>query len=102
MNNPELLVVSVLRALIEVALLSLIGQGVLALLAGRGRATNPVYRMFQVVTRPAIRAVRFLMPPSIGDRHLPMLTFLLLFGFWIFLAYVKRIICEMNPLNCLG
>lgn len=92
MANPELLVISVMRALIEVALLTLLGQGALAFLAGGGRATNPVYRLFQVITRPAIKTARFITPRLISDKHLPMLTFFLLFGLWVFLAYVKRII----------
>ena len=102
MANPELLIISILRALTEVALLTLFGQGLLALLAGSRRATNPVYRVFQVVTGPVIRAVRFITPKLVIDRHIPVVTFFLLFWLWIFLAYVKRIICAANELNCLG
>ena len=50
MANPELLIISILRALTEVALLTLLGQGLLALLAGGRRETNPVYRVFKVIT----------------------------------------------------
>ncbi|MDD5176704.1 MAG: hypothetical protein PHQ05_09810 [Sterolibacterium sp.] len=92
MANSEFLIISLLRALIEVALLALLGQGVLASLAGVGRATNPVYRLFQVITGPAIKAVRFITPRQIIDKHVPLLAFFLLFWLWIFLAYVKRII----------
>ena len=90
MANPALLVISVMRALIEVALLTLLGQGVLALLAGSGRATNPVYQLFQVITRPAIKMVRFITPRLVDDKRLPMLTFFVLFALWMLLAYVKR------------
>lgn len=102
MANPELLILSILRALTEVALLTLLGQGLLAVLAGSRRATNPVYQLFDVITRPAIKAVRFITPKLIIDRHIPLVTFFLLFWLWIFLAYVKRIICAANQLNCLG
>lgn len=102
MANPELLIISILRALTEVALLTLFGQGLLALLAGSRRATNPVYRVFQVITEPVIRAVRFITPRLVIDRHIPIVSFFLLFWMWIFLAYVKRIVCEANGLNCLG
>ncbi|MCX7177117.1 MAG: hypothetical protein NT159_25000 [Proteobacteria bacterium] len=102
MATPEILVISILRVLTEVALLTLLGQGLLALLAGGRRATNPVYQLFDVITRPAIKAVRFITPKLIIDRHLPFLTFFLLFWLWIFLAYLKRMICEMNGLSCLG
>ena len=102
MANPELLILSILRALTEVALLPLLRQGLLALLAGSRRATNPVYQLFDVITRPAIKAVRFITPKLIIDRHIPLVTFFLLFWLWIFLAYVKRIICAANQLNCLA
>lgn len=102
MANPELLIISILRALTEVALLTLLGQGLLAVLAGSRRATNPVYQLFDVITRPAIKAVRFITPKLIIDRHIPLVTFFLLFWLWIFLAYVKRSLCAANQLNCLG
>ena len=101
MSNPEFFILSLLRALIEVALLTLLGQGVLGLLAGSARATNPVYRLFQVITRPAINAVRFVTLHLVGERYLHALAFVLLFGLWMFLAYLKRMICEANGLSCL-
>ncbi len=54
MSNLDLFIVSLLRALVEVALLALLGQGVLALLAGSRRHTNFVYRLFIVITGPVI------------------------------------------------
>ncbi|MCX7171050.1 MAG: hypothetical protein NTY41_12395 [Proteobacteria bacterium] len=97
-----LFLVSLLRTLVEVALLTLAGQGILALLAGSRRAGNPVYQLFQVVVSPVIRAARWVMPKRILDRHLPVIAFFVLFWLWIFLAYVKRSICEPGRLSCLG
>lgn len=102
MANPELLILSILRALTEVALLSLLGQGLVGFLAGAKRATNPVYMLFDIITRPVVKIVRFATPKVIIDRHVPYVTFFLLFWLWILLAYVKRIICEVNGLNCLA
>jgi hypothetical protein len=62
MNHPDLFLVSIVRTLVEVALLSLLGQGAVGLLAGARRASNPIYRLFQVVTRPVIRLTRWLAP----------------------------------------
>ena len=90
MSSPEILVISVLRALTEVAMLTLIGQGLLALLAGARRATNPVYQVFQIVTRPVIRAVRVISPPQILDKHLPFVAFFVLFWVWIGLAWLRQ------------
>jgi len=102
MANPELLILSILRALTEVAMLSLLGQGLVAFLAGSRRATNPVYQLFNVITRPVVKAVRFVTPRIVIDRHVPFVTFFLLFWLWILLAYVKRIICVANELSCLA
>ena len=98
MSHPDLFIVSTLRALVEVALLSLLGQGVVGLLAGARRTSNPIYRLFQIVTRPAIRLTRRLTPTLIVDRHLPFVACFLMFWLWILLAYAKRVLCQWNGL----
>jgi len=100
MQHPELLVLVILRTLTEVALLTLLGQGLLALLAGARRQTNPVYRLFQVVTGPVIAIVRKVSPPQVMDKHLPVVAFFVMFWLWIGLAYLKRAYCEANLLQC--
>lgn len=94
MVNPDLLFLSILRALVEVALLTLLGQGVVGLLAGASRGGNPIYQLFAVVTRPVIRAVRWVTPRPILDRHVPFVAFFLLFWLWIFLAWAKRLLAS--------
>jgi uncharacterized protein YggT (Ycf19 family) len=90
MSNPDLLILSILRALVEVAMLALLGQGAVALLAGARRQSNPIYQLFAIVTRPVIRAVRFITPKPIIDKHVPFVAFFLLFWLWIFLAWAKQ------------
>lgn len=90
MTNSVLFLLSALRALIEVALLALLGQGAVALLAGARRQANPVYRLFAIVTRPALRLARLIAPKAVIDKHLPLVAFFLLFWLWIFLAWAKR------------
>jgi len=85
-----LLLVSILRACVELAGFALLGQAILALLAGPKRAANPIYRLFQIVAGPPIRIVRWLLPSLVRDRHLYWITFLLLFCLWIALAWLKR------------
>ena len=63
MASPELFIVSVLKALVEVAALSLLAQGVVAVLSGKSRQQNFVYQLFQVVTAPIIKLVRVITPP---------------------------------------
>jgi uncharacterized protein YggT (Ycf19 family) len=100
MTHPELFVIGILRAVVEVAMLFLIGQGVLALLAGSRRASNPVYQLFVVVTNPVVKIVRKISPPQIIDRHLPFVAFFVLFWLWIGLAWLRQTYCEAHLLQC--
>ena len=100
MTHFDLFVVSVLRALVEVALLALLGQGLLALLAGGRRHNNFVYRLFLVITQPVIRFARWMTPKVILDKHLPFVAFFLMFWLWILLAWVKRELCVLHGLAC--
>lgn len=98
--QPDLLVVSVLRVLVEVAGFALLGQGVLALLAGKHRHDNLFYKILQTITAPVVKAVRFITPRFIIDAHVPMVTFFLLFWLWIALAFAKRHLCGLHGLAC--
>ncbi len=90
-NPPELFILGVARALVEVSLLFLLGQGLLALLAGSRRHDNTIYQLFLLLTSPVLKIVRKLSPPQIIDRHLPFVAFFLLFWLWIALAYAKTL-----------
>jgi hypothetical protein len=96
----EILVVSLLRGLVEVAGFALLGQALLALLAGKHRHHNVVYKGLQIVTAPVTGAVRRLAPRVILDAHIPMLSFFLLFWLWFGLAVLKRYLCTLNGLTC--
>ena len=100
MSHPELLVLGVLRALVEISMLFLLGQGLLALLAGSRRDSNVVYKIFVIVTRPVLKMVRVIVPPQIIDKHVPFVAFFLLFWLWIGLAYLKKMYCDANLLQC--
>ncbi len=89
----DLLVVSLLRVLVEVAGFALLGRGALALLAGKSRHENLFYKILVTITQPAVNAVRSITPRFIIDAHVPMLTFFLLFWLWIMLALAKRYLC---------
>jgi len=100
MVATELFVLSVARAVVELAGLFLLGQGALYLLAGGAREKNSIYRFFQIVTRPVVRLARLITPRVIVDRHVPVVAFFLLFWIWILFAYAKRLICVANGLIC--
>lgn len=86
----ELYLISIVRALVEVAGLALLGQGLLAVLAGKYRQQNIFYKIFQIITAPVVRAVRFISPRVILDAHIPFVTFFLLVWLWIGLAAAKQ------------
>jgi hypothetical protein len=100
MSHPELLILGVLRALVEVSMLFLLGQGLLALLAGSRRHDNTMYKLFVIVTAPVLKAMRKVTPRQIIDKHVPFIAFAVLFWLWIALAYLKKLYCDVNLLQC--
>ena len=84
-----LTVVIILKALTEIAGLALLGQGVLFVLAGAGREQNLFYKVLRTVTAPIIRAVRFITPGFVPDRHIGMAAFFLVAGLWLALTVLK-------------
>ena len=84
----------VLRTLIEVAGLALLGQGVLFLLAGANREQNVFYRVLTTLTKPVWRAVRFITPRFVVDRHIGFLAFLLLLTGWYWLVTAQAKECR--------
>jgi len=81
------------KLLAEIALLALAGQWVVGLLAGAGRDGNPFYRMLQLLGRPWVKAARWISPPVVLERHLPLVAFLLLVLIWVAAAITKIRIC---------
>jgi ABC-type uncharacterized transport system permease subunit len=81
-----LMLIVVLRTLAEVAGLALVGQGILFLLAGASREQNVFYRVLKTLTMPVWRAVRFITPRFVVDRHIGFLAFLLLAVGWFLLV----------------
>lgn len=72
----------------------------LGIFAGKSRGQNAIYRLMQTVASPAVKTVRMLTPRFVIDKHIPYLTFFVLFWLWIGLAAAKRYICVSQGLNC--
>ncbi len=101
MDSPELLIIRVLKALVEIAALSLLARGAIAVLSGNMRQQNIVYCLFQVVTAPVIRIVRAITPGFIADRYLGLVGFFILFWLWIALVVAKGYVCHAQHLACI-
>jgi hypothetical protein len=91
--QTELLLVVIAKALAELAGTFLAGRGLLYLLAGRKREGNIFYQVISIVTRPVIRAARWITPRVVMDKHIPMVAFVLML--WIWLAIVFWLMPEM-------
>lgn len=92
-GGPMLFAVMALKLITETALLVLIGQWLLGVLAGERRDTNVVYQLLQAVGRPFVVLARCVSPAAVAQRHLPLVAALLLGFAWLFLTLFKIRIC---------
>lgn len=88
-----LLFVSAVKLVAEIALMALVGQWVLGLLAGARRDSNFFYRLFKVLTDPFVRGARLITPRVVLDRHVPLVAFLLLAFAWIIATFYRIQVC---------
>ena len=98
--DTELLIVTVVKALVELAGFFLLGQGLLHLLAGKKREQNLAYQILCVLTGPVIRVTRGITPKAVVDRHVPLVAFLILFWIWVLLSWAKGQICSTVENRC--
>jgi len=82
-------VVVILKALTEVAAVGMLGQGLLYVVAGNKREGNLVYKLFQVITSPVMKAARIITPRIVLDRHIWLVSLLLLAVLWLTLTVFK-------------
>src|SRR5262245_11158647 len=97
----DILFVSILRALVEVAALFMLGQGVLWLFGPRARDGNFIYDLFKKGTRPIVSFTRLITPRFIHDAHIGLVAFFILTWLWLGLAVAKRHLCAAHGLQCL-
>ncbi|MBM3344308.1 MAG: hypothetical protein FJY56_19675 [Betaproteobacteria bacterium] len=81
--------VIILKALNEIALLSLLAQGILYLFAGSRRDTNPVYFIFKTITSPVMKFARLVTPRIVLDQHIGFVALFLLLVAEILLIWAK-------------
>ncbi|MDD2885915.1 MAG: hypothetical protein PHT48_12845 [Dechloromonas sp.] len=83
--------ISALRAMLEVFMLSLLGQIALYLLLGSGRQQNVIYRLFSLLTAGPRRFVARCLPAATSPRPIASLTLLLAFAVWLLLAWLRKL-----------
>ncbi len=71
-------IVIILKAINEIALLALVGQGILFLFAGAKRDNNPIYFVFKTLTLPVMKFARLITPRFVLDQHIGFVALFLL------------------------
>ncbi|MDO9095103.1 MAG: hypothetical protein Q8R98_20295 [Rubrivivax sp.] len=95
-----LTVLNVVQLILYIALLALIGQGILYVLAGAKRDSNFFYKLLQVLSKPFTLPVRKITPRQVSDAQVPLVTFLLLAILYAVVTFEKADLCVTS--NMLG
>ena len=96
----DILLISVARALAEVAGMMLIGRGMLWLFGEKARKGNFVYALLTTGTLPFIKLARIISPRFVPDAHVPWIAFFILFWVWLGLGIAKHALCAAKGLQC--
>ncbi len=75
------------QLVVAIALMALIGQGVLYILAGRDREKNLFYQIVRIIPSPFVKLMRLLTPKVFEDRVIPFATFCILSAIFLWLAF---------------
>jgi len=93
-----LLFLSAVKLICEIALMALLGQGFLAMLAGEKRESNFFYQLLKILTRPFIAGARFITPRQVGDHQVGFVAFFLLAVLWLIVTFEKVNYCLNNKM----
>ena len=88
-----LTLLNALQLVLYIALLALLGQGLLFVLAGAKRETNVFYQLLRIVSKPFTWLVRSITPRQVADRNVPILTFALLVLAYMVVTLEKISLC---------
>jgi len=84
---------NIAQLVLYIALLALVGQALLYVLAGAKRDSNIFYQLLQIVSKPFTLLVRKVTPKQVADRHVPVVTFLLLLIIYAVVTFEKISLC---------
>jgi hypothetical protein len=89
---------NVAQLVLYVALLALVGQGVLYVLAGAKREQNMFYTLLRVISKPFTAPMRKVTPRQVADRHVPIVTFLLLLILYGIVTFERADLCVTSQM----
>ena len=87
-----LFLIGALRAIIEMLGLCLLAQGILYIVAGQSRSSNPIYQLFALITKAPCQLVSKFLPLRTGPKTLAFVYFLSLLSLWLGLAIARKYI----------
>lgn len=91
-------IIVILKALVEIAGVAMLGQGILYVIAGARRQENIVYGIFRTLTMPVMKAARAITPRVVLDQHIGLVAFFLLLVLWVALTVAKiHIVLSRTP-----
>ena len=93
-----LTVLNAVQLVLYIALLALIGQGALYVLAGAKRESNVFYKLLQVLSKPFTSMVRLVTPKLVSDQQVPVVTFLLLVVFYAVVTFERADLCVTSQM----
>ncbi len=88
-----LTLINALQLVLYIALLSMVGQAVLYVLAGARRNQNLFYQLLQIVSKPFTALVRRLTPALVSDSQVPLVTFFMLLIVYAVVTFEKIGLC---------
>lgn len=77
----------VLQLVVAIALMGLIGQAILYVLAGRRRDQNVFYQIVRVIPSPFVKLFRIITPRTFQDKYIPFAAFCGLSAIFLWLAF---------------
>ena len=93
-------IIVIAKALIEIAGVAMLGQGVLYVLAGSRREQHIVYGLFRSLTSPVTKATRAITPRIVLDQHIGLVAFFLLIVLWLLVTAMKiKIVLNNTPVQ---
>jgi cytochrome b561 len=89
---------NLVQLVLYIALLALIGQGALYVLAGQRRENNVFYKLLQVLGKPFNWMVRKITPRQVADHQVPVVTFCLLAVVYAVVTFERADLCVTQGL----
>ncbi len=94
--------INTVQLILFLALMFLLGQAILFVLAGAKRESNPIYRLFQVISKPWMAVARWCAPKQVADQHVPFVAFFMISALYLIVLFWKIEHCvSINMAGCI-